>query len=210
MPIGLPGDAGSGGYGIALNPYGAYPGAVLLLAGGGVSTIQGGDGGYAYVGLDGDDADALFNNKCGVWRSGSTFIPGNNTGSGAVPVHHVPGPGSFDTAIVPDDPSLDLVGTPSAGGSAQIDVYAPPGSVVRLVIGARPILVATPGVRVDKLVSVDNVLFLGVVPAGGQVSHSMPLRLGHAPGTTFYAQAYVADPTAGKSRRTNSVPIILR
>jgi hypothetical protein len=36
------------------------------------------------------------------------------------------------------------------------------------------------------------------------------LRFGHAPGTAFHAQACVFDPTVGKSRRTNSVPIILR
>jgi hypothetical protein len=212
VPIGLPGDGGNGGYGIAIQAPVPATGQVptLLLAGGGVSTIRGGNGGFTYFQSDGDDADGLFNYQSAVWRSGCTFIAGSYTGSGAVPVRFVPGPGAFDISVAPIDPTLELVGTPLPGGSVQLNVYGSPGSVVRLAIGRSPLIVPIPGVRVEKLVSHDMVLFLGLMPASGVISQTFPLRSGSAPGTLLLAQAFMNDPLAGESRRTNSVPMIMR
>jgi hypothetical protein len=204
VPIGLPGDGGKGAPGINLNST-----STLLIAGGGVGTVAGGWGGVSYFQFDGDDGDGLSNFQCGVWRSGCVFTCGQTSGN-AVPISYVAGPGSFDTPIVPDDPTLELSGTPTPGGSVQLNVHANPGAVVRLALGRTPIVVPTAGVRVDKLVAPDSVLFLGVVPPSGVISQAISFRVGYTPGTTFHAQAFMSDSAVGETRRTNSVALIVR
>ena len=211
IPIGLPGNGGDGGHGVVLqaSPTGALPVPYLLLAGGGVSTIRGGNGGFTYFEFDGDDGDGFFNYKAGDWRSGATFVAGTKIG-GALDLRYTAGPNSFDTAIQPDDPTLELVGTPAYATPVRLDVHATPGAVVRLTIGATPILVPTSGVRVDKLVSPDQTVFLGVVPPSGVISHTVQFRRAFGPGSLLFAQAFMSDTVAGETRRTNSVPLLMR
>ena len=202
-----PNDAESGGAGISLWFLGQMP--TLVLAGGDVSTIQGGDGGWHPNGNHGWDADGFLNYMSGGWRSGCTFIPGNRIGNGAIGVRHLAGPGSFDMQVDPNDPTLELVGTPSYGESVLLNVYATPGSTVRVNLGS-PLIQPTPGVRVDKLVSPDSTLLLGVVPQSGVVSQLIYFRREFSPGRAVFAQAFMGDVVAQETRRTNSVPLIMR
>ncbi|HTF87389.1 MAG TPA: hypothetical protein VK843_03190 [Planctomycetota bacterium] len=201
MQIGVPGDGGNGGHAVWVLT--SLPTPTLLIAGGGVGVLQGGNEGYAYVGNPGGPGADLYNNRCGVWRSGTAY-------AGQWPLWYIPGPGSFDIQISPDDPTLEIVGIPLANTAVQYNVHASPGSVVRLVLGATPTIVPTPGVRVEKLVSQDQVLFLGVVPPSGVLFQQAFFRSKYTTGEVFFVQAILSDPVAGESRRTNSVPVILR
>ena len=211
VPIGLPGNGGNGGHALEVTAglAGGPPLPVVLIAGGGVSTIRGGRGGFTYFQMDGDDGDGLRNYKAGVWYSGATFFPGTTSGNG-LDHRYVVGPGSFDIAISPRDPTLEMVGTPRAGTTVQLKVFATPGAVVRLNLGASAIRLPTPGVRVDKLVSADETLFLGVVPQNGVLPYTLYFRRAFTTGMTMYAQAFMSDAAAGETRRTNSVPIVMR
>jgi len=206
IPTGLAGNGGDGGHGIWLNG----PGPELVLAGGGVATIRGGEGGYTYSEFDGEDGDGLRNSRAGVWRSGSTFIAGSSTFSGALPIRYTPGPVSFDTPITPDDPTLELVGTAVPGGSVDLVTHARPGTIVRMTLGLTADVHVNPNIRVPRLVSRSRSYFLGDVPASGQITLTPDIPVEWPVGGIVYIQSRVLDLSIGELRRTNSVPVLVR
>jgi hypothetical protein len=181
--------------------------AELLIAGDPTFLIQGGKGGLGQAGgHDGPCGWGLLNGGGRVWRSGATFL----TGCGAPGVQYFPAPGSFDVAITPDDPTLELVGFPGPGATVELTTYAPPGTIVRMTLGGTPVIIPTAGVRVDQLTTKDRSVFLGVVPPSGSITHLLKIPAGYPIGTRLFAQSRVVDPSIGEVRRTNSVPIIVR
>jgi hypothetical protein len=65
-------------------------------------------------------------------------------------------------------------------------------------------------VRVEKLVSPDETLFHDVVPRSGEIAQTVWFRRALTTGMISCAQAFMTDVGAGETRRTNSIPSIMR
>ena len=116
--------------------------------------------------------------------------------------------GPTDVPVSPADPSLQLTGTPSAGATITFTVYGEPGASAVLNLGRNMILVATPGVEIERLAPANRVIPLGTIPGSGSIARNLTLPASFTPGLLFVAQAEVTG--SNGLRRTNSTPIVVR
>lgn len=188
----------------------------VIMAGG---LLRGGDGGGAtscFAGYpcfyDGYGASAAWLAAGSTFRYSDTTtfqggISWDAASCAALASPWFAGSGTIVQAV-PEDPTLDLTGTPTAGSAVQFVVQAPPGSVARLYFGRAPILVADGLAVVERLAPYARVVNLGTVPASGQVTLSWTIPAVPR-GTFLVAQAEVVL-QGGELRRTNSVPVVVR
>ena len=206
---------GNGAVGIHLQSAGAE----LILAG---SSAQGGNGGDSFDAPDccsnGNGASAIQNDGL-TWYSSTTFTGGMGWPSCNCTESQAPatvGSGTFQSFPIAD-PTLDATGVPTGGGTVTLTLKGPPGAAALLEIGRKPVLVPDPDIQIEELVDPLRTYDLGVIPASGQVDFVLgtdalvaPRRFQNAlPGMLLVAQA---ETTVGnsRSRRTNSIPLVVR
>ncbi|MCK6448383.1 MAG: hypothetical protein L6Q99_18495 [Planctomycetes bacterium] len=112
------------------------------------------------------------------------------------------------THVVPDDPTLELVGRASAGARVRFRVRGPVGARVELVLGRTPIVVADGRAAIERLATRDVVLALGTLPASGELVCDVPTEPAPA-GTVFVGQAELEMSVTHELRRTNSAPVVV-
>jgi hypothetical protein len=191
----VPVNGGNGGD--AIYAWNLHP--EVIIAGRSTDVIRGGYGGLGSSGgSNGWGGFGLRNYTAVAWLSGAT-IQLIYTASGAATIH-----------VQPDDPTLELTGTPTPGGSATLTLRSEPGTIARLILGRTPIVMPTPGVRIEQLETRDRSLFLGVVPASGELVHVLNVPSFFATGELLIAQGRLVFPAQGEVRRTNSVALVVR
>lgn len=188
------GTGGRGGNGVSLAGSALEP-ASTLLTGQASDSIDGAAGGYGESD-DGTDGSSLA--ASGV--NDHVRISGVTATYFANP--HIETP-------VPDDPSMSLVGIPTAGQLMTFRISGPVGAHAELLLGRTAQIVATSGTNEDLLVVPLRTKNLGFIDSMGTVSVNIPLPLGTPKGQKYFAQARVvyADSTA---HYTNSTPILAR
>jgi hypothetical protein len=168
----------------------------LIVAGGGVGSCGGGAGGYGPT-CNGATGVGIYSTG-ELWYSGLVVPPTITVAAGTA------------TQAVPSDPTLSLSGTATAGGSVTLRLFSEPGSIARLIVGATPIVLPTPGVQIEQLETRDRSIFLGVVPASGYIDRVIQIPSNYPVGALMFAQGRLVLPVQGEVRRTNSVPMIVR
>ena len=105
---------------------------------------------------------------------------------------------------------LDLFNWPQLGTTSTFRLRgASPGETIRLEISREPARIATPGVVVEDLVGPGLVVPMPPPPsAGAQTTYPHAWPSDWPVGTVVFAQAELVS--AAGTRRTNSVPIVLR
>jgi hypothetical protein len=142
-------------------------------------------------------------------ESGTTFgLGGGASGVHCIPYENGPSYQCVHTTSVPADPSLEVTGPQTPGSTLTFVVYGEPGASATLNLGRGFVVEATPGVEIERLVPTARVLTLGVIPASGSVSRSIPLPPTFPRGFVFGAQAKVVG--SNGLHRTNSAPVIVR
>ena len=181
---------GNGGSGIEV-----AQGSELIVTGGGSSWIDGGlpGFGYGFFGYGGFPGIGI-DNQGMTWHSGAVI---SSTSGGT-------------NQIGPWDPTLSYSGTPVPGSVLTVTMTARDGSGVYVVWG-RPTLWPDPGSRIEMLVtgSRRNVVHLGVVQSGNQVDLPWMVPSNAQPGDMFVMQGLMRLQN-GTSRRTNSLPVVVR
>lgn len=203
--FGFPLPAGNGGPGVVLST-----GQVcdLVIAGGDVASILGGEGGLAplqCLGTRGGDALSVSSPAARI--SGMTLLPGVGcAGTGA----QIYAPDPSNVSIAPlVDPTLDIAGEVLPGAAVTVRVRSEPGSRAFVYIGRKPIVSADGFAGIERLVEVLRPLRLGLIPASGAVVYTQSIPVRARVGTSFYLQGAVILPT-GEYRRTNSIAMIVR
>jgi hypothetical protein len=185
------GEGGDGGHGLQL-----FDDARALVAGTSAFSLNGGIGGYSssYQSLAGTGR-SLYAYQSDVRYSGASIATVS----------------TFQTLVeqpVPEDPSLFILSTPTAGQIETFRVRAEPGSSVELLMGRVPIVAPYGNLEEDLLVEKLRTFQLGIVGGTGSVSLNFPMPA-FPTGFTFFAQARVTLPSS-EMRYSNSVPLIVR
>jgi len=187
---------GDGGDGISAWGSGNGP-CELLVSGIASDSLTGGLGGsssqYGQA-SSGDGIDLGY---------GSARVSGATVSSTQVYV-----PGSLTTPALAD-PTMRLLDDPIPGTNLTFRVVAPPGASARMSLGALPVVVPIGGAEEDVLVARAKSFELGVVPATGVLGFNFALPASWPAGTTLFAQATLTYP-GGESRRTHSIPVVVR
>ncbi len=169
--------------------------------------IQGGPGGTyngscsgAFGSLGGIAIDAP---SPEVVHSGAEIVPGVGClGPGAATSGFVTTPGYAD-------PTLGVNGSATPGGVLTFEITGHPRSKAFLNYGKTPIVgPASPG-RIGALVDTIRGLKLGAIPVDGSIDRAFPIPSNATVGSLFVFQAVVVLPN-GETRRTNSIPVIVR
>jgi hypothetical protein len=201
------GKGGDGGHGVRV-----YASASVIAAGLASNTVDGGYGGFVFLGTGycGYDGDPF-------------YVGGRASGFGCCTY----GATSVPT---PPDPMLERIGIPfapfsypggpglptaagAAASSVTLRVYGHPGSFTRLFLSGLP-QVMPGGVAVELMLVRNTTVDLGFMPASGYIDFELPIGpewvepLAPAYGRMF-AQASLIYP-GGEIRRTNSVPLVFR
>jgi hypothetical protein len=200
--------------------------AEVIVAGAGSCYLNGNFGGETSDSsgnweciFDGGPSNAVFNGNGAVDYSGAVFHPGASWFStGCVPFYLSDfGGNGANTAISPDDPVLDISGTPTAGSTVTLTLTGPPGAHAILRLGRDLALVPDPNTRIERLVAGNQTVDLGTIPASGQVALSMGVssvladpRFQPWPVGSFFAAQGEVTLTTGRLRRTNSISIVVR
>jgi hypothetical protein len=187
----------------------------LYLTGGGVGQVFGGSGGlnffYDYCLYDGSPSSGIAIFGGTLRYSGTTsYGPSSQYGLNCVDLPGIPiGGTGHITQVVPDDPTLDTSGVPTAGGSATFTLSAPAGSSAILYFGRHAVLIPDPNTAIEQLTTKSRIVHLGTIPASGVATFTWPIAAGLPPGTLLIAQSEITL-ASGEVRRTNSVPVVLR
>lgn len=141
---------------------------------------------------------------------GLVVVSGSAARSSGVTIDGVGVSGGSHVASAVPDPTLRLLEPVFPGSTATLRVAAPPGASARLAIGALPVVQAVGGaLDEDVLVARGRAIDLGVVPSNGVLGWNLEVPATWPAGTVVFAQATVELP-GGETRRTNSVPIVVR
>jgi hypothetical protein len=187
----------------------------LILAGGGSAYVGAGYGGinwwYQDCSHDASDGCAIVTSgQARLWYSLVTISSGYVICSYQhctyCPLEPICG---FGSEVMPEDPTLEVVGNPAAGQTITFTLYAPAGSSGILYFGRQAILVpdTNPSI-VEQLTPKSRIVNLGTIPAA-PVQFSWPINAALQPGTLLIAQSEITL-SGGAIRRTNSVPVIVR
>jgi hypothetical protein len=186
--------------------------STMIVAGGGVSVILGGDQGQGYF-------DCLTNGNSGYAAAVSFSSSFSYSGAQLVCYDEYFGHACIDggcapvqgtaTLVTPDDPTLDVSGSMTSGGSATFTLRAPPGSSAILYFGRHAVLIPDPSGGIEQLTQKSRIVHLGTIPASGRATFTWPIALGLPAGTILIAQAEVTV-APGDVRHTNSIPVVVR
>jgi hypothetical protein len=180
-------------------------GATTILAGLPSDLIKGGAGGYGA---------ALGSPGYGVYaQSGATVrwsgVDIQDGGPPAFGLHA--NPGSTIVHPVPDDPTLERVGSPEPGAIVTLRLHAAPGTYGRLQQGGVPIVVDDGLAGIEKLTNRIRLHPLGLVGGSGLVATSLQVPAAAPLGQLRLFQGLEIDPLGGVLvERTNSVPVVVR
>jgi hypothetical protein len=202
---------GNGGTGITISAS-----STVYLTGNGDGHVSGGGGGpnffYDTCQWDGSSAVGIVvADGATLWYSGVTIYgPPSEVGIHCIDFPGVPIAGSGQvTHAMPDDPSLDVSGTATAGRNLTFIVRARAGSTAILYFGRSAVVITDPNTQIEQLTQKSRIVSLGAIPAGGQATFTWPIASGSRAGTLFVAQAEVTI-SPSDVRHTNSIPIVLR
>lgn len=108
------------------------------------------------------------------------------------------------------EPTLELIGTPAAGGMITLRLRAEPGTVARLNVGKPPIVQATPGILVEALVHKERSFDRGIVPPSGVIDSVWGFVPSAPAGKLLIFQARLVDPITGLAQRSNSIEAVVQ
>jgi hypothetical protein len=194
-----------GGYGGDGRPaISAFSSAVIIAGNGADSLIGGRRGGGNFPGSNGPGI-TLSAGATLRW-SGVSISGGGSSSSGyAQPI--VPAV----AAVSPPDPTVEITGTPTPGGSLNLRLYATPGTFGRLQQGNQMLVVDDGLSAIEKLNNRIRIHPLGPVPAGGVIDYPLVVPSNWLPGQFRVFQGLEIDgATAMLIERTNSVPVVVR
>jgi hypothetical protein len=213
---GFPGESSQNYYGSDGGPgLQMYAGDVVILAS---SSVVGGTEGWGFphpteppCNWDGAPGPGIRFLSAGLVEHSASTITGAMgfdpycNGITAAPIE---GTGTL-APVAPDDPTLEMIGTPTPGGMVQVVVHAPPGSSASLVLGRNPVLVADGLTEIEQLAGTTRQVNLGIVSGSGQIAVGWNLPGAWTVGSFAVLLARVTVP-GGALRRTNSVPVVAR
>ena len=182
-----------------------FSGGEVIITGTPAHEILGGFGGAGPAsGDDGAGGDGIQND--GVVRiSGAVALGGPSLDYiDGVPIS---GGGLLLTPI-PDDPFMEVVGEVRAGQPLQFVIHGEPGGVVRLLAGRGPIIANAPGSPDPRLTQPFRSIWIGNLPASGELVHSINLPSGMSSGDRFVLQSKIT--TGAGDRLTNSGVLLVR
>ena len=193
--------AGDGGPGLSASaPFAGGP-LELILTGGGVGLAQGGAGGVAPGGFDGFSGQSMFLSQNVIaWTSGMSYVPSAPLVVG----------GSTLIVTPTEEPTLELIGTPSPGAVVTLRLRAAPGVAARLNLGATPIVQPQPNILVESLVLKQRSFDRGLVPPSGIIDTPWSFQPGAPSGKLLIFQVKVTDPVSGLTQKSNSIEAIVR
>ena len=217
--------AGNGGAGIVNSDT-----AQVIAVGSGTSTVTAGAAGldWAYQDccFDGEGLPAAQLNGGTLWYGDITWNPGWVHGfdthgccDKSAQTSTFDGPGTHVDLTPPDPTLLTMQGVPSSGSAILFVVRGPVGAQAHLAFGRRTTIVPGAPSEVEKLVATSGSIDLGVIPATGEIPYTVSIPdflvsngnlVGWGPGTFFVAQAETVAPSSGETRRSNSVPVVVR
>ncbi|MBK8180451.1 MAG: hypothetical protein IPK67_16475 [Planctomycetes bacterium] len=193
--------AGDGGSGLSASAPFTGGRLELILTGGGVGLAQGGAGGVAPGGFDGFHGQSmLLSQNVIAWTSGMGYVPSAPLLVG----------GSTLIVTPTEEPTLELIGTPSPGAVVTLRLRAAPGVAARLNLGATPIVQPQSNILVESLVMKQRSFDRGLVPPSGIIDTPWSFQPGAPLGKLLIFQAKVTDPASGLTQKSNSIEAIVR
>ncbi len=112
------------------------------------------------------------------------------------------------TYLTPFLPAMNVDAAGLGAGAVPLVLYGEPGEDVSLLIGDRVQTNTTIGFDSPLLVEIDDVVFIGTIPANGELLHTFDAPAGWVPGDLVALQAMVL--TAEGYRLSNSAAVVLR
>lgn len=191
----------------------------LVLAGGGSARALGGWGGanllYNYCDYDGFGGPGivLYQPAVSLLVHSGTTIEGRPSyyGSNCTEIPGTPITGGGAQIVeTPVAPTLSLSGATPAGAFVVYTLRGVPGGLATWWFGRSAILVADPGIRIERLANAARTVALGVIPVNGEIQFTIQIPSSSPIGAFLCTQAEVLDPSSGTVQRTNSVPIVVR
>lgn len=128
--------------------------------------------------------------------------------SGATLGSYVSAPSGSVTLAIPPDPTLERIGSGEQGLPVTLRVHATASWLVQLGKGRKPIRLDDGCCVIEKLVAVLASWALGPVPSTNVIDKTIQISSGDPFGASYFFQAAATSPL--ESRRTNSVPIVVR
>jgi hypothetical protein len=120
-------------------------------------------------------------------------------------------PGAVVVQAVPDDPTLELQGSATAGATLSVRLHGVSSTEARLRRGNTALVLPDGLATIEQLTNEVRVHPLGTIPASGTALLSMILPRGWRPGRVWFLQGHQYDASTGLLiERTNSVPLIMR
>ncbi len=184
----------------------AASGSYVIVAGDATDVIRGGLPGEpdAYSG-------PAVNPGFGAWGDNSSTL--RHSGVPIVLPDNSPGIFWYGPVVAPPtpDPTLELLGTPTAGASLLLAFHGLPGQNARLQQGNAPLLVDDGLSAIEKLTNRIRLHSLGPITPTGEASYSATVASTSPLGWTRLFQGLQIDPFTGSlDERTNSISVIVR
>lgn len=107
------------------------------------------------------------------------------------------------------EPTLEMIGTPTPGGMVTLRLQAQPGTNARLNVGNSALVQATPGVLVDNLLLKARSFDRGTVPASGVIDTAWSFQPTAPAGKLLIFQARIVDVASGIVQRSNSIEAVV-
>ncbi len=199
----LPGGWGApGGLGMLVEPT-----ARVHARSDGPASVNGGRGGLGSDRLGKQDGWGGMGVVNDGWmlRSNTYFIGGHEGFETEGPAY-----GGIGVVIDQDPhfPALRATVDAAVAGEARLRVSGEPGDAVSLLVGERAAINTVPGFDPILLIDIDDVVFIGTIPANGELLHTFDAPAGWVPGDLVALQAMVL--TAEGYRLSNSAAVVLR
>jgi hypothetical protein len=184
----------------------AVSGSSVIVAGDATDVIRGG-----LPGEPDEYAGPLVKPGFGAWGDHSSTL--RHSGVPIVLPNNAPGISWSGPVVAPPtpDPTLELLGTPTAGASLLLAFHGLPGQNARLQQGNAPLLVDDGLSAIEKLNNRIRLHSLGPITPTGEASYSATVASTSPLGWTRLFQGLQIDPFTGSlDERTNSITVIVR
>lgn len=184
-------------------------GSELVLTGQDTDVIRGGDAGrnldpyFEFCDCTGDPAPCIVSSAQVFW-SGVHLTPGIEPDCG-----HTAPTISGPATQLPSIAYLEVQPPAAPDGPYRFVAHGTPGATVELVLGTDPVLEATSGVAVERLVSEIRRISMGTISPNGNVTKLVPFPFEPLVDARVFAQAELSG-AGGLDARTNSVLVYLR
>jgi len=204
---------GKGGKGVLYGPSGGDGGPGIGVYGGGAVIVAGTPNNFVRGGNMGTPWSMGFQNPGSGVRIGvgsSLRYSGSTIDSGAP--YLVPAIHNFGTVLhaTPDDPTLEMIGHPSAGASVQLVVHGVAGMNARLQQGNQMLVVDDGQTEIERLDNRIRLHPLGPIPTGGSIAYTMNVPASWPVGRLRLFQGQEVDAATGALlERTNSAFVIV-